>query len=155
MSESKLPPLIPSPITTSIKTICKVDVKLPADQQPTPVHNRWHPDIPCVATVTPNQTFKVECIDWTGGQILNNDDADDIKNVDLTRVHYLSGPIHVETAMPGDLLVVEICDIHALPGEEWGFTGETDTPSSALYQALFISKRCTLHCHLPNFVQFL
>ena len=72
MSAPPLPPLVSSPVTPNIQTVCKVNVKLPADQQPTPVHNRWHPDIPCVATVKPDETFKVECIDWTGGQILNN-----------------------------------------------------------------------------------
>lgn len=37
-------------------------------------------------------------------------DSDDIKNVDLTRVHNLSGPIAVEDAEPGDALVVDILD---------------------------------------------
>lgn len=53
----------------------------------------------------------------------NNDDADDIKYVDLAQVHYLSGPIAVQGAQPGDILVVEILDIGALEGAEWGFTG--------------------------------
>jgi formamidase len=34
--------------------------------------------------------------------------SDDIKNVDLTKVHNLSGPITVEGAEPGDCLVVDI-----------------------------------------------
>jgi hypothetical protein len=53
----------------------------------------------------------------------DNDSPDDILNVDLTRVHYLSGPIHVKGAEPGDLLVVDILDIGPLPDSEWGFTG--------------------------------
>ena len=119
-----LPPVLESTVKPiSIRTVCKVNTKLPADVQPTPVHNRWHPDVPSVANVKQGEVFKVECIDWTGGQILNNDDASDIRDVDLLRVHYLSGPIDVEGAQPGDLLVVQICDIAALPGEEWGFTG--------------------------------
>jgi formamidase len=118
-----LPAVKPSPIQPNIKTVCKVNTKLPADQQPTPVHNRWHPDVPTVAHVKPGEVFKVECIDWTGGQILNDDSADDVRDVDLSRVHYLSGPVAVEGAHPGDLLVVQIVDIGALPGEEWGFTG--------------------------------
>jgi len=70
-------------------------------------------------------------LDWTGGQIANNDSADDIKNVDLTRVHHLSGPIAVTDtegvpAHPGDLLVVELCSLGPLPGHEWGFTGIFD-----------------------------
>ena len=65
----------------------------------------------------------MECLDWTGGQIKDNDDVSDVKNVDLSTVHYLSGPIRVEGAEPGDLLVVELSDIGALPTSEWGFTG--------------------------------
>ena len=38
-------------------------------------------------------------------------------------VHFLSGPIRVEGAKPGDLLKVELLDLGALPGDEWGFTG--------------------------------
>ncbi len=41
----------------------------------------------------------------------NNDSADDMKNVDLTRIHYLSGPFEIETAEPGDVLLVEIMDV--------------------------------------------
>jgi formamidase len=67
------------------------------------LHNRWHPDIPAVATVKQGEVFKVECVEWTGGQIHNTDDADDIKNVDLSRVHFLSGPVAVEGAMPVSL----------------------------------------------------
>lgn len=105
------------------KTLLAVDVtKKPWEQDP-PLHNRWHPDIPAVATVKPGEVFKVETIDWTGGQIKNDDSADDVKNVDLTQVHYLSGPIACEGAEPGDLLKVEILDVGPLPGDEWGFTG--------------------------------
>ena len=46
-----------------------------------------------------------------------------MEKVDLTKVHYLSGPIAVEGAEPGDLLVVDILDIGALQESEWGFTG--------------------------------
>lgn len=36
--------------------------------------------------------------------------SDDIRNVDLSKVHNLSGPIAVEGAEPGDCLVVDILD---------------------------------------------
>lgn len=38
----------------------------------------------------------------------NNDSADDVKSVDLTKIHYLSGPFEIEEAAPGDVLLVEI-----------------------------------------------
>ncbi len=61
----------------------------------------------------------VECVDWTGGQIKNNDSSDDVKNVDLSQVHYLSGPITVEGAQPGDLLKVEFLNLGPLDDDEW------------------------------------
>lgn len=65
-------------------------------------------------------------MDRTGGQIQNNDSADDVKNVDLTKVHYLSGPFEVENAEPGDLLLVEIMDVQPFQDRPWGFTGIFD-----------------------------
>lgn len=76
-----------------------------------------------VAYVNPGDEFRVECVDWTGGQIKNNDSANDVRDVDLTQVHYLSGPIGVNGAEPGDLLVVDILDVGVLDDYQWGFTG--------------------------------
>ncbi len=105
------------------KTLISVDLTKSPAQQPTPLHNRWHPDIPAVVSVKPGETFRLECLDWTGGQIKNDDDAHDVHAVDLSQVHYLSGPVAVSSAEPGDLLVVDIIDLGPLPGHEWGYTG--------------------------------
>ena len=72
-------------------TIIKVDTTIGPEEQDV-LHNRWHPDIPMVTTVKPGDEFRVECVDWTGGQISNDDSATDIRDVDLSKVHYLSGP---------------------------------------------------------------
>ena len=87
--------------------------------------------LPWLARLPCPELFRVETIDWTGGQIKDNDDASDVKNVDLNCCHHLSGPIRVAdsagvAAKPGDLLVVEICDLGPLPGDEWGYTGTFD-----------------------------
>ncbi|HEX4340385.1 MAG TPA: formamidase [Polyangiaceae bacterium] len=103
-------------------TLISVDVAAPPEKLDV-LHNRWHPDIPMVSWVKPGDQFRVECIDWTGAQIKNDDDATDIKVVDLTKVHYLSGPIGVHGAEPGDLLVVDILDVGVLRSFQWGFTG--------------------------------
>ncbi|HSJ01537.1 MAG TPA: formamidase [Verrucomicrobium sp.] len=105
-----------------MKTLIKVDLNATPESQEY-LHNRWHPDIPMVAYVKPGDEFRVECIDWTGGQILNDDKANDVQDVDLSKVHYLSGPIGVEGAEPGDLLVVDILDVGVLAESDWGFTG--------------------------------
>lgn len=105
------------------ETLFKVDLTKPMRDQEMPGHNRWHPDIPPVASVKPGAIFRIECKDWTDGQIKNDDNPNDIRDVDLSVVHVLSGPIEVEGAKPGDILVVDILDIGALQGDEWGFTG--------------------------------
>ena len=105
-----------------METLIKVDLSA-APTKHDVIHNRWHPDIPIVSWVKPGAEFRVECIDWTGGQIKNDDSAQDIHVVDLTKVHYLSGPIGVEGAEPGDLLAVDILDVGVLPASAWGFTG--------------------------------
>jgi formamidase len=102
----------------------------PEEQTPRP-HNRWHPEIPPVAAVDPGTVFRMECLDLTGGQILNSDSADDVRGLDLSQVHYLSGPVAVNGARPGDLLVVDILDVGPLPGAEWGYTAILDKETGA------------------------
>ncbi|MBD2577498.1 formamidase [Oscillatoria sp. FACHB-1406] len=104
-------------------TLFKVDLTKPMQEQELPGHNRWHPDIPAVVSVSPGDIFRIECKDWTDGQIANNDDPSDVRDVDLSVVHVLSGPIYVNGAEPGDILVVDLLDIGPLAGDEWGFTG--------------------------------
>jgi formamidase len=103
-------------------TLIKVDLAQSAYENDM-IHNRWHPDIPMVAMVRPGDDFIVECVDWTGGQIRNDDSAEDVRDVDLTQVHFLSGPIGVAGAEPGDLLVVDFLDIGAFGSSLWGFNG--------------------------------
>ncbi|WP_417509223.1 formamidase [Methylophaga sp.] len=106
-----------------MKSIVKLDLDKKPWEQDGQIHNRWHPDIPMIAMVKPGDEFRVECMDWTGGQIGNNDSANDIRDVDLTQVHYLSGPIGVEGAEPGDLMVVDILDVGTFEEQQWGFNG--------------------------------
>ncbi|GJN87570.1 hypothetical protein Rhopal_000524-T1 [Rhodotorula paludigena] len=102
--------------------------------------NRWHPDIPAVATVKQNDVFKLGSIEWTGGQIVNSDNADDVANVDLTQIHYLTGPIAVEGAEPGDALVVDILDIQYYEEAPWGYTGIFDMENGGLFAKEFRTK---------------
>src|SRR3954464_13363726 len=97
------------------------------------IHNRWHPDVPIVAWVKPGDDFVIQTYDWTGGFIKNNESADDVRDIDLTIVHFLSGPIGVEGAEPGDLLVVDLLDVGALPESLWGFNGFFSKKNAAAF----------------------
>ena len=91
--------------TTAIRERHKERVKLlaedffPPDQsksmfeQDVPGYNRWHPDIPAVASVDPGTDFRMDCREWTDVQIKNTDDASDVRDIDATRLHVLSGPV--------------------------------------------------------------
>src|SRR5699024_3346161 len=65
------------------------------------------------------------------GFIKNDDSAADIRDAPMSKVHALSGPVGVEGAEPGDLLIVDILDVGPLPqedagplaGQGWGYTG--------------------------------
>jgi formamidase len=56
----------------------------------------------------------VECIDYSGGQVVNNDDLDDILHMDCIQAddsdHHVSGPFHVPGAQPGDVLEIDILE---------------------------------------------
>ncbi len=111
--------------------VFSVDQTKSMRDQAVPGHNRWHPDIPEAVRVKPGDTFRMECREWTDGQIGNNDSADDVRDVDLSHAHMLSGPVYVDGAEPGDLLIVDILDLGPIPqqdsgpvaGQGWGYTG--------------------------------
>jgi len=105
------------------ETIYEVDVDAPIDEQPDPVVNRWHPDVPPAASIEPGEKVRIECLDWTGNQVVNDDSANDIRDMRLDPNHHLSGPFEVKGAEPGDILVIDILDLGPFPDNEWGFTG--------------------------------
>ena len=70
--------------------------------------------------------------------------SDDIKNVDLTKIHNLSGPIAIEGAEPGDCLVVDILD-----GMRFGHSHKIDHDDHILSEtvrqdAMGLHGMCTL-----------
>jgi formamidase len=84
-------------------------------------HNRWHTDLPFLATVQPGEEIIIETLDFLDAQIHNDDDPSDVRDIDLTRAHPLTGPFEIAGAEPGDLLVVDLLDI--TPVTPVGFSG--------------------------------
>src|SRR5438128_342461 len=86
----------------------ELDYRKSAADQPIPLHNRWHPDIPALVDMEPGTDCRLHCLDFTGGQIVPSDDANDVTGLVFESVHPLTGPVSVRGAKPGDLLVVDI-----------------------------------------------
>lgn len=99
----------------------RVDYSRPLTAEPEKGHNRWHPDIPPVVRCEPGDEVILETRDAFDLQITKDSTAEDVAKADLSVVHPLTGPVYVEGAEPGDLLVAEILEVRA---PDWGFTVE-------------------------------
>jgi formamidase len=84
-------------------------------------HNRWHPAITPALRVDAGDELLIDTVDALDCQIQSSHTVADAANWDLNAAHPLSGPVWVNGAEPGDLLVVEILDI--IPGE-FGWTAQ-------------------------------
>jgi formamidase len=83
-----------------------------------PGHNRWHPAVEPVARVRPGETLTLDAPLGTGDQIGFESTSEDLLTVDLSN-DLLAGPVFVETAEPGDVLIVELVD---MAPAHFGFT---------------------------------
>ncbi|KAJ3340446.1 hypothetical protein HDU93_007053 [Gonapodya sp. JEL0774] len=113
-------------ITPGLRSVVKLNPLLPSfhRDQPQPFHNRFHPEIPPVASVVVGETVRLEAFDATGGQQKpTTDNASDCIDYDALLTHVMSGPIQVEDAKAGDAIELEIVEMDVLPGLEWGYTG--------------------------------
>ncbi len=94
----------------------KADFTLTSDK----THNKFSSAIPYQIKVPDGSVVEAFTKEATGGQLNVNSTLEDFINVDMDKVHTLTGPIYVEGAEPGDVLAVEILDLE--PGD-WGWTG--------------------------------
>ena len=105
-----------------------IDRSLPLAQQPQTGHNRWHPDIPPIASVRQGELVEIETREALDGQVKPNTVSADVENFRVNVAHPLTGPLHIEGAKPGDLLAVHIERIEPQPrgytifrGPDFGF----------------------------------
>ena len=109
-----------------------VDRTLQLSSQPNTGHNRWHPDICPILVVENGDVVTMQTRDALDGLIKRGSTNEDIKLLDLGKVHPLTGPVAVSGAHPGDFLEVKILNI--VP-ESFGFTFLL--PGSGLLKDLF------------------
>ncbi|MCZ7600742.1 MAG: acetamidase/formamidase family protein [Gammaproteobacteria bacterium] len=81
--------------------------------------NRYHFAIEPVATASPGQFIVFETRDALDSDLGLDSIADDVTAIDLNLVHPMTGPVHIEGAERGDVLVVELVDIAP---DEYGYT---------------------------------
>lgn len=83
-------------------------------------HNKFSSSIPYQIKVPNGSVVEAYTKEATGGQLNINSTLDDFEQVNMDKVHTLTGPIYIEGAEIGDILAVELLDLE--PGD-WGWTG--------------------------------
>ena len=81
--------------------------------------NRYHYAIKPVVTAKPGQMLVFETRDALDSDLGLNSVPADVTAIDLNLVHPMTGPVHIEGAKRGDVLVVELIDIAP---DEYGYT---------------------------------
>lgn len=84
------------------------------------LHYEWDNKLDPVLSINPGDTVVYDfCV---GGemQIHPNSTVEDLKNFNMGKAWPLCGPVYIEEARPGDVLEIEILDLHT---KGWGWTG--------------------------------
>lgn len=85
----------------------------------TPTHSVWNRALPPRLHIQPGDTVHLECVDSSGSQVNPKTTLSEYLQIDRTRIHALTGPIHVERAEPGDVLQVDVLKV---AHKGWGWT---------------------------------
>jgi formamidase len=97
----------------------QIDRTKPLASEPETGHNRWHPDIEPIISVRAGEVLALETRDALDGMISPKTKAEDLGRIEMGRIHPLTGPVYIDGTEPGDLLEVEIVEVHPQP---FGFT---------------------------------
>ncbi len=82
-------------------------------------HFGWDNSLAPQAHAQPGDTLSFDIVDASGGQITPDSTAADVAAFDFSRTNPVNGPVFVEGAQPGDVLVVEFVDFQE---SAWGWT---------------------------------
>ncbi len=95
------------------------DRTVPLSAAPSTGHNRWHPAIPPIATITPGEVIAVDTRDAMDGQLTADSGVEEAIALELERGHPLTGPFWIAGAEPGDVVTVET---ESIEPDSFGYT---------------------------------
>jgi acetamidase/formamidase len=81
--------------------------------------SRWDNSLPPRLTIAPGDRVVMETRDASDGQVHPEMTSEGFAEIDKTRIHGLTGPVHIEGAEPGDAIEVTI---HGYEHEGWAWT---------------------------------
>lgn len=86
---------------------------------PPHIHYAWDREQPPALTIDPGDAIEFECREASDGQVTPETRREDLGRRDRGRVHALTGPVAIQGARPGDVLVVEVL---GFAHDGWGYT---------------------------------
>lgn len=107
--------------TTDVKTNTTVEVKKKGEhcEDDPNCFNRYHPAIKPVARANPGDLIRVHTRDALDSNLTIDSEPKDVLAIDLNLIHPMTGPIHIEGAVRGDVLAVKLINIDS---DEYGYT---------------------------------
>jgi acetamidase/formamidase len=84
-----------------------------------PTHSRWNRALEPRLTILSGDTVHMSCLDASGGQLNPESSVEDFLSIDRSKIHALTGPIHIEGAEPGDVLEIQVLQVEH---RGWGWT---------------------------------
>src|ERR1700678_2197939 len=75
-----------------------------------PTHSVWDNTLPPRLHIAPGDTVAIQCVDASGAQVHPGMSVEHYLQIDRTRIHALTGPIHIDSAEPGDVLQIDILE---------------------------------------------
>jgi len=107
--------------TTDVKTQTIVEVTKDGEhcEQDPNCFNRYHPAIQPVARANPGDLIVVHTRDALDSNLTIDSEPKDVLAIGLNLIHPMTGPIHIEGAVRGDVLAVQLIDINP---DEYGYT---------------------------------
>lgn len=103
-----------TPATIAEAPALKPDFVLTKDQ----THSKFSRKIEPVVRVPSGSVIEAFTHEATGGQFAPGSTAEALHDIDMERVHTLTGPVYVEGAEPGDVLAVRLIELEPA---DWGW----------------------------------
>lgn len=82
------------------------------------VHTKFDASIKPAVSVPSGSVLEIYTEEATGGQFELGSDEEDLAGMDFEQVHTMTGPVYVEGAEPGDVLVIELLEFEVA---DWGW----------------------------------
>ncbi len=84
-----------------------------------PTHARWNRALAPRLEIDPGDTVRFQCLEAAGGQVHPGMSLHELASIDRGRIHSLTGPVFVRGAQPGDVLEIEVAELHH---HGWGYS---------------------------------